>query len=180
MERITDEKIKSYIKGESGKCLNCGSSNIEGGSMDVDGDTAGQEIRCWKCDLVWYDLYTLTDVVSIEYPEGEEPDNKTKKCPDCAVAVGIAHQEGCDISCCMICGGQRLSCDCKGDSTDIWTGEWPGKMECKEFGWYVKMDYEKPGWVSCEKDDPDAKEDLSRLYGPDAKWDAELKRFVKT
>ena len=45
---------------------------------------------------------------------------------------GSKHDDNCDVARCTKCGGQRLSCDCKngdGDS-DIWSGLWPGVMEC--------------------------------------------------
>jgi hypothetical protein len=57
-----------------------------------------------------------------------------------------------------------------------WTGEWPGLLECREFGWYAKLVPGK-GWQSCSKDDPQAHEDLNRLYY-DAVWSPELGRFV--
>lgn len=57
---------------------------------------------------------------------------KPRKCPDCGVEWGSKHDDNCDVARCTKCGGQRLSCDCKngdGDS-DIWSGLWPGVMEC--------------------------------------------------
>ena len=103
-----------------------------------------------------------------------------KCCPDCGVSPGLYHSSGCDVEPCPICGHQALSCDCEwNDSTKRipWTGIWPGKIECQEFGWYTKM-VEGIGWVSCDKDDPEASEDLNRLH-TDATWDAERQRWVK-
>jgi len=57
-----------------------------------------------------------------------------------------------------------------------WTGEWPGKKECREFGWYSKWS-DNGGWIECNKDDPEASENLNRLY-TDAVWSRKLKRFV--
>jgi len=61
------------------------------------------------------------------------------KCPDCGVKTGEKHVEGCDVARCLKCGGQRLSCDCKGKAGggDIWTGLWPGVKECHEKGYVV-------------------------------------------
>ena len=57
----------------------------------------------------------------------------------------------------------------------LWDGTWPGKTECQEFGWYSKMG--PNGWETCSKDDPEASEDLNRLYG-EAVWSRKQKRFV--
>jgi hypothetical protein len=98
-----------------------------------------------------------------------------KNCPDCNVKPSEIHIPGCDVERCPACGGQRLSCDCETDLKPLpWTGEWPGVVECREFGWYS---YCENGWHRCSKDHPKAGEDLNRLY-EDAKWDASLGRFV--
>jgi len=61
--------------------------------------------------------------------------NSKKKCHDCSVSIGSKHLVGCDVARCLKCGRQRLSCDCddSGDG-DIWTGLWPGYIECYEYG----------------------------------------------
>jgi rRNA maturation protein Nop10 len=100
-------------------------------------------------------------------------------CPDCGVSVGERHNDWCDVEPCPDCGGQLISCDCEGDFKFPrlkWSGEWPGKMECREFGWYVKWLPGK-GWVRCDKDDPEARENLNRLH-EDATWDKHLGRYI--
>ena len=100
------------------------------------------------------------------------------RCPDCGVATGTLHNAGCDIERCPDCGGQYISCGCHGTDNRIpWTGEWPGKRECREFGWYAKLVPGVPGWVPCAPDDPGAHEDLNRLH-IDAVWSCERQRFV--
>jgi hypothetical protein len=110
---------------------------------------------------------------------------RQSECPDCHVAVGERHKRGCDVEPCPYCGGQLLSCEhyCFGtvelpslDDRMVWTGEWPGIEECREFGWYSKAVL--GGWVACAKDDPEASEDLNRLR-KEAQWNRSKKRWVK-
>lgn len=63
-------------------------------------------------------------------------------------------------------GGRRLP----------WSGEWPGKSECRELGFWCK--WSKTGWVRCSADDPESLEDLNRLV-VEARWDQQLGRYVK-
>lgn len=102
-----------------------------------------------------------------------------RPCPDCGAKPGEQHNDWCDVERCPDCGGQLISCDCEGEFTMPrlpWTGEWPGKMECREFGWYAKLVHGK-GWQRCSKDDPQASEDLNRLAGC-AVWSKEQGRFI--
>lgn len=90
-------------------------------------------------------------------------------CRDCAAAPGERHSDGCDVARCSECGQQLISCDEHPHALpSTWTGEWPGKAECREFGWYT---------------DPDSHwgviEDLNRLYvDPHVAWDKSLERFI--
>ena len=102
-----------------------------------------------------------------------------RPCPDCGAKPGEQHTEWCDVERCPDCGGQLISCDCEGEFTAPrvpWSGEWPGVMECREFGWYSKMVPGK-GWCPCSKDDPEAGEDLNRLFRA-AVWSKEQGRFI--
>ncbi len=112
-----------------------------------------------------------------------------KPCGDCRVEPGTAHDSGCDIARCMKTGQQRIQCDdcdhcesctCEPCPDDIWSGEWPGVAECREFGWwcYFGPDYGETGWIRCAADDPRATPDLSRLM-VEARWDSATKRWVK-
>ena len=118
-------------------------------------------------------------------------------CPDCGAVVDEPHKDGCDVARCLFTGMQRLMCDgmhCRqgppGCSTpvtcgqDIWSGTWPGEMECAEFGWWAFFRAPRPGeqygvWEPCEPDHPDAVPDLNRLI-TDAAWDETAGRWVKS
>jgi hypothetical protein len=105
-----------------------------------------------------------------------EDTNVERLCPDCSAKPGGNHAHGCDVERCPACGGQRLSCTCQTRRRPLpWSGEWPGVMECREFGWYSFL-YPGRGWIRCAKDHPGATEDLNRLY-VDARWDAQRGRF---
>ena len=67
-----DSKFKShadYLKSFN-LCplLSCGSTNIDGGSIEINGNTAHQEVSCNVCDSQWCDLYTLTKFEAIKPP----------------------------------------------------------------------------------------------------------------
>jgi len=57
---ITSEQEKKYIKNKGNQCPVCGSSDIECGELNCDGDTAIQEVVCKDCGKEWKDVYTLT------------------------------------------------------------------------------------------------------------------------
>ncbi|HEY6117203.1 MAG TPA: hypothetical protein VI172_14725 [Candidatus Dormibacteraeota bacterium] len=115
-------------------------------------------------------------------------------CPDCAVRPGVAHEDDCDVARCLETGGQRLSCAQRPVVTDlgggavgvrphdcghnVWTGEWPGDAECREFGWWVQDRCDEGlGFVPCASGAPGAVEDLGRL-SRDAVWSRERARWV--
>lgn len=74
---------------------------------------------------------------------------------------------------------------------DVWTGEWPGTAECREFGWYAWFgpDLGRTGWVEIDADEVEhfrllhpevqVSEDLNRL-AVEAVWDASAGHWVKT
>lgn len=92
-------------------------------------------------------------------------------CPDCGCAPGDLHEPGCDVERCPACGKQLISCGC----AIPWSGTWPGVEECQRLGWYARM-VPGRGWVPCEKDHPDATENLNRL-ATDAVWNVREQRF---
>jgi len=60
-----------------------------------------------------------------------------------------------------------------------WTGEWPGKAECREFDLWCYFD-ESKGWVICDASHPKAREDLNRLNEwAGFTWSREKRRWVR-
>ena len=108
------------------------------------------------------------------------------RCPDCDVAIGEVHEDGCDVEHCPECGQQMLMCGCSIDQDDKipWSGKWPGEAECEEYGFYSYFDPKDPkadrvncGHIPCDKDDPRASHDLNRLY-KECVWDKQKKKLV--
>jgi len=125
------------------------------------------------------------------------PNDKTA-CPDCSAEVGENHMTNCDVERCPACGGQALQClsddtgklMCSNTDTEVkedelikWDGTWPGKEDCQRLGFWCKWTSKweirngRARWEICDKDDPEARNDLNRLY-TEAKWDREKKQFV--
>ena len=103
-------------------------------------------------------------------------------CHDCGVQPGCLRHPGCDVERCPNCGHQAISCGCTDEEFGKWprlkwTGEWPGVVECREFGWYAKLIHGQ-GWVHSDESDSEAEEDLNRLY-TDAGWNPEQARWIK-
>lgn len=65
MKKFTDAKKKKYLKKAVG-CPKCGAIDISGEGFEVDGNTFSQVVVCHKCDCVWTDIYTLSDVVILD------------------------------------------------------------------------------------------------------------------
>ena len=69
MDYNLESKKKTYLEKAGVRCLNCGSYDIEGGSITVDEGGASQDVSCLECYSTWTDLYVLTDVVNILFTE---------------------------------------------------------------------------------------------------------------
>ena len=104
-------------------------------------------------------------------------------CPDCGAVIDEPHLAGCDVARCLATGMQRLQCsEDEHCGQDIWSGTWPGEMECAEFGWWTLFREPLPGepygaWIRCGADYPDAVPDLNRLVR-ECTWDQVRGRWV--
>lgn len=133
--------------------------------------------------------------------------DQLKDCHDCGVNPGQLHAPGCDVERCPRCGSQAISCGCiyevcgmdiddlpddiyrNGPTDEMyarwndewgsrrmpWSGIWPGVLECREYGLWAKL--VDGAWVTCDKDDPEATEDLNTLYCL-GEWDQQKQRMV--
>ena len=105
--------------------------------------------------------------------------NDARPCPDCGALPGEYHEDGCPVEQCPLCGRQYIGCGCDNDEAErvAWSGEWPGLAECREFGWYAKL-VPGEGWVPCGRDEPEAVEDINRLWTT-AHWNTARRRFIR-
>lgn len=55
-----------YVATLGTRCPVCQSTRLDGGSVEIDGATASQEIRCKACGASWNDTYTLTGYTGLE------------------------------------------------------------------------------------------------------------------
>jgi hypothetical protein len=113
-------------------------------------------------------------------------------CGDCAALPGYPHSDMCDVARCPLCGIQRIQCYDHARSTtlSIWTGIWPGYLECIEYDLWTKWADEDGNkvefefgsdatWYKTTADDPDRTPDLNALAVMPLKWSRKLQRFVK-
>lgn len=49
-----------YVSAGGAFCPHCGSRDIVGGGIEVDGATAFQAVQCQACESDWVDQYTLS------------------------------------------------------------------------------------------------------------------------
>jgi hypothetical protein len=61
-KEVDDQVYSKYLDSGGQHCLHCGSDNIEGGSTNVHGDTANQEVSCNNCETTWVDVFELKSV----------------------------------------------------------------------------------------------------------------------
>lgn len=75
IETWLKKKAKAYIKKGGMVCPICGSSNISGGSFDMEEAGIYQYCVCFDCDSEWTDMYRLQTVTIEHYDEKHKPKN---------------------------------------------------------------------------------------------------------
>ena len=59
---LSQKQITDYLNVSYGQCPRCKSTHISGDSIDIDSNTATQDVTCSDCELGWTDIYTLTSI----------------------------------------------------------------------------------------------------------------------
>jgi hypothetical protein len=54
---------KKYVKSQGSFCPYCDSTDLEGGSMNGDGNYIAMQVYCLNCKSKWQDIYTLTGIL---------------------------------------------------------------------------------------------------------------------
>lgn len=101
------------------------------------------------------------------------------RCPDCAAHPGQIHLSKCNEARCVYDGEQRVTHlgrqwhDC---GKSVWTGEFPGTAECREYGLWCRWSGVF-GYIPCDADDLGAVPDVHVLmeWG---RWDQIHQRWV--
>lgn len=67
---------KEFVESGGNTCPCCDSHSIEGESLDCDGSTASQKVRCLDCKAVWDAHYDLVSFDLYRSPEQKESENE--------------------------------------------------------------------------------------------------------
>lgn len=68
---ITAEQEATYLACHGAKCLNCGSSNINSGPIDIDG-VGIAAVKCDDCQAQWNDEIGLVGVSAIDSDDSDD------------------------------------------------------------------------------------------------------------
>ncbi len=73
---LTEKQRLDYVMSKWSHCPKCGSEQIQGDSIEIDGNIAWQRVGCLDCDAEWIDTYTLSDVQTLnrKWDGGMEPE----------------------------------------------------------------------------------------------------------
>ena len=58
----SDAACQQYVEQGGVNCPCCGSDQLDGGSVEIDGAFARQEVRCLDCRQDWTDEYRLVGI----------------------------------------------------------------------------------------------------------------------
>jgi len=58
----SEAACQRYVEQGGVSCPYCGSDQLEGGSVEIDGAFANQEVRCLVCRQDWTDEYKLVGI----------------------------------------------------------------------------------------------------------------------
>ena len=61
------EEADRYVRYGYTRCPICGSDNISGRSVQIDGNDAWQDVSCFECEAEWEDLYQLMGVTIVSF-----------------------------------------------------------------------------------------------------------------
>jgi predicted nucleic-acid-binding Zn-ribbon protein len=73
---------RAYLKHGGSKCIACGSKNIEGGSLEMDGASAWCVVDCNDCGASWKDVYKLSGWTDFEMSATFTPTVTFSPAPD--------------------------------------------------------------------------------------------------
>lgn len=76
---LTDER---YVAKGGSICPFCGSTEIEGDGVEIDGPTATQEVSCGSCEATWFDTYALTGYFTVAPIDVPHDPNTSKRILD--------------------------------------------------------------------------------------------------
>ncbi len=69
MEILSKINKRMYVESSGLKCPFCGSFDFDCGRAEVIGGGARQDVTCKDCNASWTDLYTLTEIVNVGFPD---------------------------------------------------------------------------------------------------------------
>jgi transcription elongation factor Elf1 len=64
--RPTPEQVRAYVDADGGRCLFCGSAEIEAGPVEADADSAHGLVSCETCGGQWRDVFVLAAVDQVD------------------------------------------------------------------------------------------------------------------
>lgn len=93
--KITKAMESLYLKRQGLRCLYCGSEELSGGELTLDGPIGWANVQCINCEREWVDRYELTGVTEAEVHDpsptyndccpicGAENDTEESNCAGC-------------------------------------------------------------------------------------------------